>query len=506
MEQVLGQNRSSSAYSDDLCSSDGSYRESPSVTFETFFREDGVFVPFRPKAPEEYSEVFRLETPLKRAPALQVPQIRRFMSAVKGRAAVQKKVSVRHCSEKEEQDDGAVFAHCKSCRSQTPSETTSPGGPTSLSGTTTTNGMKHEVDTDVEDAEMSDVDPDDDGRPSFCALNCEDFDGCNMYTVKSKGQLRLQDEPPDFLQLPEPIKQRTAGAARVAAAARAWAAATSLLPQGPAGIAMLQQMQNAHQEALPPTARGPAPLSSSAAAIAAALAGSGANRANGMGESNYAVNSSNPAGYHSSHAVAEQRDAVAGPAVLALRRMRTRMSALAEGRLPWTFGRTGPERTSQQQQAQSAQAPLQPTPPSQPQGQQRRPMIPSIGRPRSGAVSSAAASGNNFAEGDQAPMSLVPQPPSQPKPPGNEDRSSGGFWRRLQRVNPFGGSSSSGGASSSNGQMTSNVDAAGPSAAVQPSSPRRPLGQATPTAGLRADYTPSSAAGFIDPGSPHRQA
>lgn len=503
MEQVLGQNRSSPAYSDDLCSSDGSYRESPSTTFETFLREDGVFIPFRPKAPEEYSEVFKLEKPLKRAPALQVPQIRRFMSVVKGRAAVQKKVSIRTCSEKEEQDDGAVFEHCKSCKSQTPSETTSPGGPASLSGTTPTHGMKHEVDTDVEDAEMSDVEPDDEGRPSFCALNCEDFDGCNMYTVKSHGPLRLQDEPPDFLQLPEPIKQRTAGAARVAAAARAWATATTPLPQGPAGVAMLQQMQNANQEALPPTARGPAPLSSSAAAIVAALGGSGANRANGMGESNYAVNSSNPAGYHSSHAVAEQREAVAGPAVLALRRMRTRMSALAEARLPWTFGRTASDRSSQQQ-AQSAQVPLQPTPPTQPQGQQRRPMIPNIGRPRSGAVSSAAASGDNFAEGgDQEPMSLVPQPPSQPKPPGSEERSSGGFWRRLQRVNPFGGSSSSGGASSSNGPMMMNVDAAG---GGQPSSPRRPVGQPTPTASIRAEYTPSSAAGSIDPGSPNRQA
>eukprot|EP00438_Fugacium_kawagutii_P005601 Skav201430 [mRNA] locus=scaffold201:264303:270752:- [translate_table: standard] len=82
------------------------------------------------------------------------------------------------------------------------------------------------------------------------------------------GPLHSPDEPPDFLQLPEPIKQRTAGAARVAAAARAWAAASGGAPtageRGVVGVLLQQAAQSdrplmviAVQEDVPPTARGP---------------------------------------------------------------------------------------------------------------------------------------------------------------------------------------------------------------------------------------------------------
>mmetsp|Transcript_9200 Transcript_9200/g.16200 ORF Transcript_9200/g.16200 Transcript_9200/m.16200 type:complete len:484 (-) Transcript_9200:288-1739(-) len=434
------------------------------------WNKDGTYNLFRSKAMEEIPETFQAERSLLRYTAVTVPRVRRLVSVARSRELLRQK------QELEVTKSSALLT-------KKVEEAPGAGQP----------GLCTEVDTEAEDSEVSTLETNPGtGRPTFTMNTNQVPDGCGGLQVLLKGPVHRDDEPPDFLQLPEPIKQRTAGAVRVAAAARAWAAA-SAAPQ----VAQAAGQVGNQDGNLPATARGlPAPLNS-AAAIAAELQRQGVQQAGAV------------ALQANGQALAEAQ-VVAGPAVLALRRMRNRMSALAEGRLPFFTRPSGeqpldpqnltqPQRqslqSSQPQQAQqyqvrddaAAQAPappLQPQPPQQPNTGQRRPLLPNLGA-RSAAAGSAGPSGSGAAssqepasvaassvaepsgapqppprssappgsaglEGGQLEMqSLVPAPPDQPKPPSGA--KSNGFWRRSwprvsMSLNPFGnGASSSGG-------------------------------------------------------------
>eukprot|EP00931_Biecheleriopsis_adriatica_P048747 TRINITY_DN2816_c2_g1_i1.p1 TRINITY_DN2816_c2_g1~~TRINITY_DN2816_c2_g1_i1.p1 ORF type:complete len:530 (+),score=124.06 TRINITY_DN2816_c2_g1_i1:254-1843(+) len=514
--------------------------EDPFFCYEPLSK-DGAFVCFRPKAPEDYSEAFKPERSLSRYTPVATPKIRRLISAVRGREILAQKKEAEAA-----QEVAAGLTSGKKVDGDDMQEKTSL-----LQDEKKT---ELELDTEAEDSEVEDAqgnEPCDGGRPTFHDVGLkskEALDGCSYLVVRSKGPLRPADEPPDFLMLPEPIKQRTAGAVRVAAAARAWAAASAVQPgqsqqaamawqAGQAGAGVARPMnQNAQ---LPATARGPPTPGNNAASIAAELLN---QQAQGQGQGQARADpggAGGTGGAQAGQAIAESRETVAGPAVLALRRMRNRMSALAEGRLPWSFSRQsqGGQRQppqppqqqqqqqppQQQQQQQQPQQQLQPQPPQHPHNGQRRPMLPNVGA-RSAAPSSAAPAGAPSAapaaaqgggasssgaaapssgaaaasDGDLQMQSLVPTAPAQPKPPSSANGSSGRpFWRRnWPRVNlgslGWGGSSSSGGASSSNQAASSNTG--GASGSRGPSQPGS-AGQ---------DVTPSSAAGSAphDPASP----
>eukprot|EP00930_Biecheleria_cincta_P073944 TRINITY_DN6119_c2_g1_i1.p1 TRINITY_DN6119_c2_g1~~TRINITY_DN6119_c2_g1_i1.p1 ORF type:complete len:533 (-),score=137.19 TRINITY_DN6119_c2_g1_i1:193-1791(-) len=391
------------------------------------FKQDGTFNPFRPKPPEELPETFKSERSFAKHTVAAPQRIRRLVSIAKGRELLRQRQSVevgQPLLHGKKGEDGNMIA----------------GG---------LDGVKTDVDTEAEDSEVSVAEHCDDGRPTvfdFSSKKKEEQDGCGHLFISSTGPLRSADEPPDFLQLPEPIKQRTAGAARVAAAARAWAAASITTPapapgafSGPwqqAGAAAGQPNQDVM---LPPTARGMPPPGNAAAAIAAEL-----QRQNNLGnQQNDALGG--PAANHQSlqayqmqpgnqQPIAESREVVAGPAVLALRRMRNRMSALAEGRMPWNFSRP----SAQSQQAQSSQQaqqpvqqaqpvqqmqladqrqgqphmqqlPLQPQPPQQPHNGPRRPLLPNLGVRSNAAASSSAvpASGPASAGAASSPGSAA---------------------------------------------------------------------------------------------------
>lgn len=482
------------------------------------FKQDGTFNPFRPKPPEELPETFKSERSFPKRTVTAPQRIRRLVSITKGRELLRQRQSVeigQPLLPGKKGEDGMVA-----------------GG---------LDAVKTDVDTEAEDSEVSVAEAYDDGRPTVFDTSSkkkEEQDGCRHFFISSTGPLRSADEPPDFLQLPEPIKQRTAGAARVAAAARAWAAASITTPAPAPGVFSGWQQAGAAGQPnqdimLPPTARGMPPPGNAAAAIAAEL-----QRQNNLGNpqndafaaANYQVPQAYQAQPGNLQPIGESREVVAGPAVLALRRMRNRMSALAEGRLPWNFSRP----SAQSQQAQSSQQaqpvqqiqqaqpvqpqqvqqiqqsgpfqpgqpelqqlPLQPQPPPQPQNGPRRPLLPNLGARSSAAASSnavpalgpasagaasssasaaAASSGGGFgaapssgpaaiassgdgptpaagsaAASDEPQMqSVVPAPPSQPKPPSSSGASR--FWKRPWprvnlNLNPFGSSS---GASSSN--------------------------------------------------------
>ncbi|CAE8687712.1 unnamed protein product, partial [Polarella glacialis] len=465
------------------------------LVYEPFLK-DGTFNPFRPKAPEDLSETFKMARTCIRGSVAPI-KIRRLLSVARGRELAE--------TWQTEKKQSALLSSA-----QLAANLLATGHPSchrkvlqdefNATGTGGTNRLrpgepKTDVDTEAEDSEDSDAETDIHGRPNFMETRREDQDGCSYCVVRSKGPLRSPDEPPDFLQLPEPIKQRTAGAARVAAAARAWAAASMSSPaqfqdanQVSLGMlhAQLLQVQQPlgnlqlAQELLPLTARGVG-QGLSAAAIAAQLQ----RHRQGGAEVQLVPGSSNPAGAGGNgnmggairfYQANEQpqpaandrdrgsREVVAGPAVLALRRMRNSMNALAEGRLPFGLGRQSPRQPQQGPQAQPQQGqhgivpqqpqqpqqvqqqrqqfqvvPQQPENPGQPQAplQPQPPQQPSSGQPRRpGLVGRVLAPASGGANNEP----LAPTPPSQPKPPGTSTR----FWKRSwPRVLGWGGSSSS---------------------------------------------------------------
>eukprot|EP00435_Cladocopium_sp_Y103_P068679 s61_g32.t1 len=308
-------------------------------------------------------------------------------------------------------------------------------------------GLGHlEVDTEAEDSEVS-VEPTETGRPCFlerpeeCAL-----DGCRP--------LHSADEPPDFLQLPEPIKQRTAGAARVAAAARAWAAATSPPQNGAPAVPLNGTFfgQAAGSERpmvviaiqdVPPTARGDTDRT---AQIMAELRQQGRDASARAAEEARAV---------------EPREAVAGPAILALRRMRNRMSSFAEG-LPWSSSPRDPSRPRSimpnfGRRAVSSGA-------SSNQVHDRAAASP--GGPPEAAVSSLEVERLEVRPAGGFPephyTELVPTAPSAPKPQSNGRGFFRRNWPRMNLMNTLGWGGSS---SSSSGQGASSGEQSRPATA-----------------------------------------
>jgi len=527
------------------------------------FKQDGTFNPFRPKPPEELSETFKSERSFPKRTVTAPQRIRRLVSIAKGRELLRQRQSVEIGQPLllgKKGEDGMVT-----------------GG---------LDAVKTDVDTEAEDSEVSVAEAYDDGRPTVLDTSSkkkEEQDGCRHFFISSTGPLRSADEPPDFLQLPEPIKQRTAGAARVAAAARAWAAASITTPAPAPGVFSGWQQAGAAGQPnqdimLPPTARGMPPPGNAAAAIAAEL-----QRQNNFGNpqndafaAGAAANYQGPQAYQAqpgNQPIGESREVVAGPAVLALRRMRNRMSALAEGRLPWNFSRPSAQsqqaqssqqaqpvqqiqqaqpvqpqqvqqiqQSGQHQQGQPAlqQLPLQPQPPPQPQNGPRRPLLPNLGARSNAAASSNAvpalgpasagaasssasaaaassgggsgaasspgpaavassgdgltpatspAAGSAAASDEPQMQSVVPAPPSQPKPPSSSGASR--FWKRPWpkvnlSLNPLGWGGSSSGASSSNSPPAGSSAAASSSQGA--SSSRQGNGVQS------QDATPSSAA------------
>jgi len=360
--------------------------------------KDGAFVPFRPRAVEDLQEPYSNERSSARVryTAVTGHRVRRLVSVAKGREAMRQRaaevlLAVPPVKNKEEETVHSLRV--------------------GLAGLE----VKQDVDTEAEDSEEV-TDAGDPGRPTFFGDSHQAPDGCHHLLVQSKGPLHL-DEPPDFLQLPEPIKQRTAGAARVAAAARAWAAASAPgSRQVASGTAMLIQYQAG--DVAPPTARG--------------------------------VPEQQPRQEHRAvqvmRATPPEREAVAGPAVLALRRMRNRMSALAEV-------------------AFSSPRDREP----------RRPLMPNLGRTAAPANSTRGAASGSGADDSQM-QSLVPTPPTEPKPNGSR------FWKRpWPRMNIMStlGFSSNSEPSAAGSRGASSSDRPGPAA--------------------RQDPTPSSAAGSSPP-------
>jgi len=303
------------------------------------------------------------------------------------------------------------------------------------------------------------------------------------------------------------------------------------------------------QELLPLTARGVG-QGLSAAAIAAQLQ----RHRQGGAEVQLVPGSSNPAGAGGNgnmggairfYQANEQpqpaandrdrgsREVVAGPAVLALRRMRNSMNALAEGRLPFGLGRQSPRQPQQGPQAQPQQGqhgivpqqpqqpqqvqqqrqqfqvvpqqpenPGQPQAPLQPQPPQQGPQQPSSGQPRRpGLVGRVLAPASGGANNEP----LAPTPPSQPKPPGTSTR----FWKRSwPRVLGWGGSSSSAaGAAPADGFGPGAAAAAASSGAAssqpgrgagndrqppQPPQPEQRYGMGAGAGGSFQEITPSS--------------
>eukprot|EP00439_Symbiodinium_sp_Y106_P072676 s1897_g13.t1 len=435
--------------------------------------KDGAFIPFRPRAPEDMQEPLTLERSLVRYVPVAPPRVRRLVSAVRSREALKQREMDRQV---------LPFADAKNVEDEYHEKCLDDAGPGYAVE------IKQDVDTEAEDSEVSTAEVFNDARPTFRDYSRQAPDGCVHLIVPSKGPLYSHDEPPDFLQLPEPIKQRTAGAARVAAAARVWAAASA------------HSHPHGRQEQLPATARGvPSPQH---AAIAEELNFRGPGPMPQFGTS---ARPSSPQADPGRQSQVETRQAVAGPAVLALRRMRNQMSALAEGRLPWHFSRDRPN-----EEAHGAEH--VPHPPQQPPTGQRRPLLPNLSRVvGSAAGTSAAPAQNQGAAADGLQMqSLVPAPPSQPKPASNSANSR--FWRRpWPRMNIMGtlgwggsgGSGGSGSGSSSNGASSSQAPASSGSASssagptLQAGEQSRPGTQATNSVppGQRhavQDPTPSS--------------
>ena len=409
--------------------------------------KDGAFVLYKPRAIEDLQEPYKADRLNFRYTQVAPTRLRRLVSVARSRDLLKQKagkplepLELEPPLVEGKKDDEILQ--------------TLRGGVPSL-------GV--EVDTEAEDSEVMDevsVGHTDHGRPCFLERAEEaPLDGCHHLFVRSKGPLHSPDEPPDFLQLPEPIKQRTAGAARVAAAARAWAAASGAPPPpvgtvigiGQAAGSEVPMMVMMNQD-MPATARGN-PTDRTPAQIMAELRQQGQDAAARAADQSRAV---------------EPREAVAGSAVLALRRMRNRMSSLAEG-LPWSSSPRDPNR------------------PSRP-----RSLMPSFSR--TAASSSGAASSNQGADSvAMAPQGdlnsgrlpadpggaasepqyqpLVPTPPTRPKPNGR-----GSFFsRNWPRMNLMGSLGWSGSASSSSRGDQS-----------------RPGTQAT---GRQQDPTPSSAQG-----------
>mmetsp|Transcript_29781 Transcript_29781/g.61503 ORF Transcript_29781/g.61503 Transcript_29781/m.61503 type:complete len:440 (+) Transcript_29781:240-1559(+) len=399
--------------------------------------KDGAFVVYRPRAIEDLQEPFQPERTAPREKNTAVPpRVRRCISAVRSRELLKQKalaVTLEPPLVEGKKDDEIL-------------QTLRGGGVGAP-------GVCHlEVDTEAEDSEVS-VEPTETGRPCFlerpeeCAL-----DGCSHLFVRSKGPLHSADEPPDFLQLPEPIKQRTAGAARVAAAARAWAAATSP-PQNGATAALNGTFfgQAAGSERpmvviaiqdIPPTARGDTDRT---AQIMAELRQQGRDASARAAEEARAV---------------EPREAVAGPAILALRRMRNR---IAEG-LPWASSPRDPSRPRSIMPSFSRRA--APSGVSSNQGATQMGGAASPGGPPA-AVSSLERLEVRHPGGFPEPhySQLVPTAPSAPKPQSNGRGFFRRNWPRMNLMNTlgWGGSSSSSsaqGASSSGEQSrpaTANV-------------------------------------------------
>ncbi|CAE7441596.1 SEC14L1 [Symbiodinium natans] len=435
--------------------------------------KDGAFIPFRPRAPEDMQEPLTLERSMVRYSPVAPPRVRRLVSAVRSREALRQREMDRQAlplADIKNVEDG--HEKCLDLDA-------SPGyGEVAI---------KQDVDTEAEDSEVSTTEVCNDARPTFRDYSRQAPDGCIHLIVPPKGPLYAHDEPPDFLQLPEPIKQRTAGAARVAAAARAWAAASAHThPHG-------------RQEHLPATARGvPSPHH---AAIAEELNFRGPGPLNPFGAS---ARPSSPQADPARGQV-ENRQVVAGPAVLALRRMRNQMSALAEGRLPWHFSRD----RQNEEQAQAMEH--VPHPPQQPPSGQRRPLLPNLGRVVGAGGTSAAPAqaqqgslaGGGAADGLQM-QSLVPAPPSQPKPASSSANSR--FWRRpWPRMNIMGtlgwGGNSSNGASSSQAPAPAS-SSAGLSAAQGSGDQSRPATQATNSVGQRHPQDPTPSSGSSAAASP----
>ncbi|CAE7629969.1 SEC14L1 [Symbiodinium sp. KB8] len=424
--------------------------------------KDGAFIPFRPRAPEDMQEPLSLERSLVRYVPVAPPRVRRLVSAVRSREALKQREMDRQV---------LPLADAKNVEDEYHEKCLDDAGPGYAVE------VKQDVDTEAEDSEVSTAEVFNDARPTFRDYSRQAPDGCVHLIVPSKGPLYSHDEPPDFLQLPEPIKQRTAGAARVAAAARAWAAASA------------HSHPHGRQEQLPATARGvPSPQH---AAIAEELNFRGPGPVPQFGTS---ARPSSPQADPGRQSQVETRQAVAGPAVLALRRMRNQMSALAEGRLPWHFSRD--------RQNEEAGAEHVPHPPQQPPSGQRRPLLPNLGRVVGSAAGTSAAPVQNqgsAADGLQM-QSLVPAPPSQPKPTSNAANSR--FWRRpWPRMNimgtlGWGGSGgSSSGASSSQAPASSGAasSSAGPTLQGEQSRPGTQATNSVP--GQRhavQDPTPSS--------------
>jgi len=385
--------------------------------------KDGAFVVYRPRAIEDLQEPFQPERTAPREKNTAVPpRVRRCISAVRSRELLRQKalaVTLEPPLVEGKKDDEIL-------------QTLRGGGVPGVC-------CHLEVDTEAEDSEAS-VEPTETGRPCFlerpeeCAL-----DGCSHLFVRSKGPLHSADEPPDFLQLPEPIKQRTAGAARVAAAARAWAAATSPPNGAPAPLNGTFFGQAAGSERpmvviaiqdVPPTARGDTDRT---AQIMAELRQQGRDASARAAEEARAV---------------EPREAVAGPAILALRRMRNRMTSLAEG-LPW------------------ASSPRDPSRPRSVMPSFTRRAAPSGASSNQGAAASPGGPAENLERlevrhpgGFPEPhySQLVPTAPNAPKPQSNGRGVFRRNWPRMNLMNTLGwggsSSSSSGQGASSSGEQS----------------------------------------------------
>jgi len=427
--------------------------------------KDGAFIPFRPPAPEDMQEPLKIDRFLVRYTPVVAPKIRRLVSVARSREALRQR----------EESQALPLAEAKKVEDECHRLHVPAGYAVEF---------KPDVDTEAEDSEVSTTETCN-GRPTFRDYSRQAPDGCLHLIVPSKGPLYAQDEPPDFLQLPEPIKQRTAGAARVAAAARAWAAASA--------------QQHPNQQELPATARGaPSPQH---AALIEELRLRGPN---GHGQASVPPASPQADPLRGPSNV-ENREVVAGPAVLALRHMRNQMSALAEGRLPWNFTSRGGDRGQERRPNEHV-----PSPPSQPPSGSRRPLLPNLGRVVASAAGGSSApqaqpgASQSSAAQEAQMQSLVPAPPNQPKPPNSANSR---FWRRpwprMNIMNSLGW----GGSSSSNGNASSSQDAAASAAANAAGAPSaqasgeqsRPGTQATASVGHRhgADPTPSSGSSAV---------